>query len=301
MANKGEIKEKIKALVEHYNFKKNEFDKASELDIRIKLIDRMLKLLGWDIDGIEYPDEVYREEGIKNEESKKKKADYVFRINGVPKLILEAKAIKGVNMGDDNWREQTIGYAYNLACSWAVLSNFVKTTIFFVDRNDNTYIRDIRDFSDLSNFDNNFESLWLLSKEATKENLLEKEANKIGIKPQKSKVGKQLFEDLKNWRKKLSDDIKKKYYEKYKDYEIEEIVQKIIDRLIFIRKLEDLELEERKLDQLIRKFSGSILYYRELKEIFKYYKEKYNSGLFGDKEEQECDRIDVDNDIVESV
>src|SRR3989344_1248501 len=299
---KKEAKEKIRALVTYYSANKESFDKQQESDVRNKLIDRLLGMLGWDIGGLDYPDEVQREESIKNEESQKKKADYVFRVYGIPKLVLEAKAIKNVDLNEEKWKEQAIGYSYNLACSWAVLSNFVRTTIFFVDRNDHTYIRDIRDFSDLSNFDNNFESLWLLSKEATKENLLEKEANKIGIKPQKSKVGKQLFEDLRDWRKKLSEDIGKRYVGKYKDYEIEEIVQKIIDRLIFIRKLEDLELEERKLDQLTRKFSDRTPYYTELKSIFTYYHEKYNSGLFGDNGNlQECDLIDVENDAIREV
>jgi len=302
MFDKETAKEKIKALIVHYDSKKQDYDKASEQDIRLKLIDKAFKILGWDLDGDEDPNEVQREEGIRNEESKKKKADYVFRINGVPKLVVEAKAIKGVDMNDDKFREQAVGYAYNLACSWAVLTNFIRTTIFFVDRNDDTPIRDIRDLFSLENFDKNFESLWLLSKQGIKEELLEKDIETRGIKPQKAKVGKQLFEDLKDWRKKISDDIKRKYHEKYKNYEIEEIVQKIIDRLIFIRKLEDMELEERKLDQLTRKFSDKTHYYTELKSIFAYYHEKYNSGLFGDNGNlQECDVIEVGNDAIREV
>ena len=281
MLDKEEAKEKVKAVVNHYLSKKNEFDKLLEHDIRNKLIDKLLRILGWDVDGDENPDEVQREEGIKNKDSQKKKADYVFRIGGVPKFVLEAKMIKGIDMDGEVSRIQAVGYSYNLACPWAVLSNFVRTIIYYVDKDDNTYIRNIRDLSDLSNFDSNFESLWLISKEGIKEELLEKEAEKIGIKPRRAKVGKQLFEDLRDWRKKLSEDIGKRYVGKYKDYEIEEIVQKIIDRLIFIRKLEDLELEERKLDQLTRKFSDRTPYYTELKSIFTYYHEKYNSACSG--------------------
>jgi hypothetical protein len=302
MITKEEAKEKIKALIEHYNSKKQDYEKFSEQDIRLKLIDKLFRILGWDLDGEEDPNEVQREESISMKESKKKRADYVFRLNGIPKLVVEAKAIKGVDMNSDIFRIQTVGYAYNLACSWGVLTNFVRIIVYYVDKDDNTYIRNIIDISDLNNFDRNFESLWLLSKEACKEELLEKEAEKIGIKKQKEKVGKQLFEDLKEWRKKLSDNIKKKYDGKYKNYEIEEIVQKIIDRLIFIRKIEDLELEERKLEQLTRKISDGAHYYQELKLIFRYYREKYNSGLFGTNgEEQECDKIEIDNNIIEYV
>ena len=298
---KKEAKEKIRALVTYYSANKESFDKQQESDVRNKLIDRLLGMLGWDIGGLDYPDEVQREESIKNEESQKKKADYVFRVYGIPKLVLEAKAIKNVDLNEEKWKEQAIGYSYNLACSWAVLSNFVRTTIFFVDRNDHTPIRDIKDLSDLSNFDKNFESLWLLSKEGVRDELLEKDIEMRGIKPQKDKVGLQLYKDLKDWRDKISKDIRKNYPD-YKDYEREEIVQKIIDRLIFIRKLEDIELEDRKLDQLIRKSTGSINYYSELKKIFAYYHEKYNSGLFGDNGNlQACDVIEVGNEAIRAV
>ena len=245
MVSKEEARKNIKKLIEYYNSKKQEFSKLSEQDIRLKLIDKMFKFLGWDLDGDEIPDEVQREESIEGKESRKKKADYVFRLGGVPKFVAEAKAIK-VEPDNDDFRKQVVGYSYNLACSFGVLTNFVKTFIYFVDRDDDYVFYRIKDLSDLDNFEENFETLWKISKPSIIEELLEKEADSRGLK-RKEKVDKQLFEDLKVWRKKLSIEVKKNYGERYRPYEIEEIVQRIIDRLIFIRKLEDLELEERKL------------------------------------------------------
>ena len=294
-------KEEIRKLIEAYNSRKSEYDKLQELDIRHKLIDKLFKRLGWDLDGDENPGEVVREEGVKNEHSEKKKADYVFRLNGFPEFVVEAKAIKGVDMDDEKFKKQAIGYAYNLACSWAVLTNFLRIDIFYVDRDDTSPIRKVVDLSDLSNFDKNFEHIWLLSKESARNNYLEREAEMLGIRRTREKVGKQLYEDLKNWRTNLTDSIREKYDGKYKSYETEEIVQKIIDRLIFIRKLEDLEIEQRQLDSLTRKSSISTKYYFELKNIFKYYRDKYDSGLFGSEDEQECDLIDVENNAIREV
>jgi len=300
--SKEDIKEKVLALIKYYNLKKQEFSKLSETDIRNKLIDRLFKILRWDLDGEEFPSEVQREESIEGKESTKKKADYVFRLGNVPKFVVEAKAIKNINIHSDIFHKQVVGYSYNLACSWGILTNFDKLVVYFVDKEENFPFEQIKDITDLDNFENNFERvLWPLSKEGIREGILEKEADRRGLK-RSAKVDKQLYEDLKTWREKLSSEINKNYKGRYESYEIEEIVQRIIDRLIFIRKLEDLELEERKLYQLTRRFSSNTHYYKELIKIFKYYREKYNSGLFGeDNEEQEADRIDVSNNVIEKV
>jgi len=297
--SKQEAKNEIRKLIELYSSRRHDFDKQSEADVRRKLIDKVFSALGWDLEGNEAPDEVQREETISGKESSKKKADYVFRLYGVPKFVVEAKALK-VELDNDEYRKQAIGYSYNLACSWAVLTNFAKMVIYFIDRDDNTVIRSIDDISNIENYDNNFEKLWLLSKEGVKNELLEKDLDQRGIKPKRQKVGKQLLEDLKTWRSLLSKEIKRRYGDKYQPYETDEIVQRIIDRLIFIRKLEDLGLEERKLDQISRKFNEGTTY-KWLKTIFRYYRDKYNSGLFGDEKEQECDAIDMPDEIIEEV
>ncbi len=299
---KEEAKTELKKLIEFYNRNKDIYGKSSEQNIRQKLIDELFLILGWDLRGKESADEVTMEESISNEASKKKKSDYVFRLYGVPKFVVEAKAVK-VDINSDEFREQAIGYSYNLACSWAVLTNFVQTRVYFVDKNDDTSIIRIEDLSDLSKFDETFEQLWLLSKEAAKNSLLEERIKGMGIRQEKEKVFKQLFIDLKDWRGKLSNEIRRKYSD-YQDYEIEEIVQRIIDRLIFIRKMEDLEIEERKLDQVARKINEGDGYvtYRQLKKVFEYYMEKYNSGLFGEEgKEQACDDIDIQDNVIKSV
>ncbi|VVB59468.1 N-6 DNA Methylase [uncultured archaeon] len=302
MITKEEAKAELKKLIEFYNRNKDIYEKSSEQNIRQKLIDELFIILSWDLRGRESADEVTMEESISNEASKKKKSDYVFRLYGVPKFVVEAKAVK-VNINSDEFREQAVGYSYNLACSWAVLTNFIQTRVYFVDKNDDTSIIRIEDISDLSKFNENFEQLWLLSKEAAKNNLLEERIKGMGIKPEKEKVFKQLFIDLKEWRGKLSNEIRRKY-QNYQDYEIEEVVQRIIDRLIFIRKMEDLEIEERKLDQVARKINEGDDYvtYRQLKKVFEYYMEKYNSGLFGEEgKEQACDNIDIQDNVIKSV
>jgi type I restriction-modification system DNA methylase subunit len=292
--SKDVAKREIKRLVDLYIKDKDKWQRIKETETRSKFIDPMLKALGWDFDST---DEVQMEESVANE-STKKRADYTFRLNGVIRLIVEAKAIKE-DLSKKDYIDQAIGYAYNKSCSWAVLTDFQGVKIFFVDEEGTTF-RDII-LSDINRFDSNFENLWLMSRDSLFNNLIDKIAEDEGRKARKVKIDQQLFQDLNVWRGHLYKDIKANYGSKYKDEEIEEIVQKIIDRLIFIRKIEDLQITEPILKSLLRQNRPNV--YKELKVIFKQFNEDYNSKLFGEseKDEHEADKIDVGNKATSQV
>ena len=294
MVTKDEAKREIRRLVDLYLKDKEKWQRIKETETRSKFIDPMLKALGWDFDSI---DEVQMEESVSNE-STKKRADYTFRLNDIIRLIVEAKAIKE-DLSKDEYKEQAIGYAYNKSCSWAVLTDFDGVKIFFVDE-EGTAFRDIV-LSDIERFDNNFDNLWLISKESLVNNIIDKTAEDEGRKARKVKIDQQLFQDLNVWRGYLYKDIKANYGSKYKDEDIEEIVQKIIDRIIFIRKIEDLQITESILKSLIRQNRPDT--YKELKLIFKKFNEDYNSKLFGehDKDEHEADKIEIGNRAISQV
>lgn len=74
MINKEETKMEVRKLIEFYNSNKDSFKESSEADIRIKLIDRLFEILGWDVWGRKTGSEVTREETVKMKESKKKKS-----------------------------------------------------------------------------------------------------------------------------------------------------------------------------------------------------------------------------------
>ncbi len=292
MVSKDEAKREVKRLIELYLKDKEKWQRIKETETRSKFIDPMLKALGWDFDS---PEEVSMEVSISNE-SRKKRADYTFKLNGITRLIVEAKAIKE-NLSKMEYLEQTIGYAYNKSCSWAVLTDFEGVKIFFVDEERTTF-RDII-LSDITRFDTNFENLWLISRESILNNLIDKIAEDEGRKARKVKIDQKLFQDLNVWRELLYKDIKKQYTTEYKDEQIEEIVQKIIDRLIFIRKIEDMQtITEPILKALIRQNPPNI--YKELKKIFRKFNEDCNSKLFGEsyKDEHEADRIEISNNVI---
>lgn len=104
--------------------------------------------------------------------------------------------------------------------------------------------------------------------------------------------------DLTRFRELLTKNILKKNPSKHLTAdELDEVVQRIIDRLIFIRTLEDKELEAPVLQSLIREDAHKRLY-KKLNAQFRKIDDIYNSKLF---QEHECEFLEIDDDVLEKV
>jgi len=284
--DKENIKKEIKEKIEQFLKNKEYYNNVSEIETAEKFISPIFSLLGWDIEGKEHFDEVIREDNIAG-----KRVDYSFRIESLTKFILEAKAVsKDINQKE--FIEQAIKYAYNKNCRWAILTNFRQLKIFYLDKDSKNAFRNI-DLLDLSKFEENFEDLLLLSKELIDNKELDLKAEREGRKDPSIKVDKYLYNDLNEWRLLIFKDIKRDYGNYYNNFQKEDIIQRIINRLIFIRKTEDIPIEDIKLKPLISQSNRKV--YSLLKEVFKEYAEKYDSDLFSS---HECDKIDLRNDTL---
>ena len=145
-------------------------------------------------------------------------------------------------------------------------------------------LKDDKDYLrfDCKNFVNDFDRLWLLSRESFEKeeiNKLLKNVDKKLIKP----IDESILADLLEYREWLSKDLKSKriYLE---NSQIDEIVQILIDRLIFMRSVEDRGLEAKDfLLTIIRDVEQGrtdMNLWAVLKEQFKRFDVTYNSKLF---------------------
>lgn len=231
----------------------------------------------------------------------KKRVDYGFKINGIPKFFLEAKAIP-VDLNKTKFAEQAINYSWHKGCTWAVLTDFEGIKVFNAEWKSKT----VRDnlFLNLiwSDYLDRFDTLWLLSKESFEKGLLDKEAELFGKKSKKIPVDKQLLADFTRFREMLSKDITKLNQDKgLTEEELDESVQRILDRLIFIRNCEDRELEARELMPALREWEsvgkkGQLL--KQLRAVFNYFNDQYNSKLF---QEHLCDTLDISDIVLNEV
>jgi len=275
-------KQGIIKLVEKYN-KLKEQDKIkdyNEAQTISEFIEPLFGFLGWDIHNINNPNEVTPEENISN-----KRVDRGFRINGIAKFFLEAKSMKS-DHDVESYARQAINYSWNKGVIWAVLTNFEGTKVFNAQA-ESKKLRDKIVFEIHSGeYISNFEKLRLLSKVSFEKGELDKYAESIFKKSQKLAVNEKLFNDLREAREILTKSFRS-WNSSLSADDLDEGIQRILDRLVFIRVLEDRKLEDIILRPLIRDdrnnqelFHSLIGKFRELDNI-------YNSSLF---KEHACEK-----------
>ncbi|MBN2094626.1 MAG: N-6 DNA methylase [Candidatus Aenigmarchaeota archaeon] len=284
----------VKLLVQKYLDAKNEgkVNRFTEQDTKSNFIEPLFEYLGWDLRNFE---EVTREEKVA-----KKRPDYGFRIKGVPKFFLEAKSFKE-DINKPEFIQQAVNYAYHKGCTWAVLTNFREIKIL------NAEVKIVNplhsQFMELysESFLEDFGRLWMLSKESFEKGLLDKEAERWGKKTKKISIDKQLLSDFTRFRELLSKNATKQNQKlNVSEEELDEAVQRLLDRMIFIRSSEDRGLEGKELISRLREWqsSGRGGLDRSVKELFGYYNAQYDSRFF---EGHLCDQLEIDDDAWKEV
>jgi adenine-specific DNA-methyltransferase len=274
--DKAEAKKEILQLIEKLekltsSDRKNYTEEETKKDFILPLF----KILGWDVDN--------KKEVTAEEHQSSGRVDYGFYLDSRLKFYLEAKSL-GADLHKEEFANQAIRYSWNKGATWAILTDFESIKVF----NAQDIERSLGDklFFEIpyTQFLERFDQLWLLSKESFEENLLDKEAEKVGKKFQKIAVTTLLYKDLDNCRQILTHDLAQWNQGLDKDL-LDEGVQKILDRLIFLRVAEDRNIEPPTLIPLIRDWENSgrkKRLYESMVEKFRELDPIYNSGLFSD-------------------
>ena len=287
--------DKIKQLVDNY-YSLEQDEKLKDYNEEMTKKDFILPLfraLGWDTENSK---EVSAEEAIKN-----KRVDYGFKIGGIPKFFLEAKSLKDKDIINLKYVQQAIDYAWMKSCRWAVLTNFRTLVIYNAEeRNKDPRLNRFLIFSSPEDYLKD-DRIHLLSKESFEKGELDKQAVEVGKAELKKPVDKALLDDITTFRELLYNSVKKNNPSKgLNEEDIEEAVQRIIDRMIFIRSAEDRALEPEELRSKIREWSnsnkGKLL--EKLSELYKEYDDNYNSKLFA---HHLCDDLKIDDDVLNTV
>ena len=292
--SKETAKQEIEKLVVKYNkvVEENRVKKYNEEMTKIGFIQPLFRALGWNIEDSR---EVTAEEKIS-----KGRVDYGFRIDGISKFFLEAKSLKA-DLDKEEYFEQAISYAWHKGCTWAVLTDFEAVKILNAEWKAANYLQSHFTTITCDDFLDRFDELWLLSKESFEKDLLDKKAEKWGKKTKKASIDEQLLEDFTRYRRMLTKSITKlNQKEKLSEDELDESVQRILDRLIFIRNCEDRELEQKILISKLREWQskGRGKLVKSLREVFHYFDEEYNSKIFS---EHLCDSLEIDNDVIREI
>ncbi len=291
--------ERIIELISKYEQikKSGEIKKYNEESTKKDFIIPLFEALGWNV-----YNRGRRNDSISAEETiSKKRVDYGFRINGIPKFFLEAKPLKEENIEkNSDYVTQAIDYAWMKSCSWAILTNFETIAVYNADLKDANFGNNILFIFHTSDFlmNDNFK---LLSKKSVEKNGLDDLAKERYKKQMKYSIDKQLLQDMIHFREILSKDIVRNNQDRHLTQDdLDETVQRILDRLIFIRNAEDKSIEGEKIQGIVRQWSekgkGNLI--KEISRIYKEYDNKYNSKLFA---HHLCDNLYIDDKALQEV
>jgi len=276
MLTKEEAKEKVSKLVKEFSeIPKSSLDEMKEEQIKWLFIEPLLEALGWEKKEIEKEARVL-----------KGRADYILKNDNSEVLVIEAKKTN-VSLTSEEGR-QAVSYAYHRKIKFSVLTNFKYVRVYHalsnikdINKNllkvNNDYFRlEFKEFID------KFDTLWLLSKESFEKGEINKLLSAKDERLNKP-IDEKILNDLLNIRESLSKDIKSK--KMYLTQEIiDETVQILIDRLIFIRSIEDRGLEPmnylRSLESDVREQRTKLQLFPYLIEKFEEFNTKYDSRLF---------------------
>ncbi|MEA3223243.1 MAG: N-6 DNA methylase, partial [Thermodesulfobacteriota bacterium] len=265
---KEEARQEIAKLVARYqSLDERSIRTYSEADTRRTFIEPLFGALGWDV--------YSREEVAEEVKAAGGLADYVFKLHGVSQFYLEAKALRA-ELTKPEYVKQAITYAYNKGITWAVLTDFeglqvynAQTSRSFINLSCDNYLRD-------------FDDLWLLSRESFLSNALNEKAEKYGALPPRLGVEQRLYNQLRQWREGLSSQLYH-YNQNLSFSQIDEVIQRLFNRLIFIRTCEDRGIENKALLSAVhewKRIGGKGELIETLRSIFRYFDGYYDSDLF---------------------
>ena len=278
-----------------------------EAQVRKEFIDKFFLALGWDVNNDQHASERYKE--VINEDSLKiagttKAPDYAFRIGGSRVFFVEAKA-PHVNLKDNDSKEhrdaayQLRRYAWNAKIPISILTNFEYFSIY--DCRTRPFEEDKPDFARVLyiNFEKYlevFDTIWnAFAKESVLRGSFDKFVESTKGKRGTSEVDNEFLKEIEQWRT----DLAKNIATGNPDLSVQElnyVVQKTIDRILFLKIAEDRNIETiDTLSEIAKK--GAI--YKNLLVYFDSANDKYNSGIF--KQDKLLGAIRIDDNVLKEI
>ena len=273
--------ELVRAYSEHFaQYSQMDYN---ETEVRNDFVNPLFEILGWDVLNkkklpqhlreVKHEAAVYVEEDGAN---RKKKPDYAFHLGTEVCFFLETKKPSVNIMQNKEAAFQTRRYGWNGNLKASVLSNFTDMIIYDTSirprENDEVSTAMIAHYHYTEYVDKFAEISRLLSYASVVSGEFFEIFDKVADTFRKEPFDEYFLDQIKEWRYLLSQDI----YSNNTDLDEESLnvfVQRIINRIVFLRICEDRNLEQYETLKRVKT-------YTELRILFDAADKKYNSGLF---------------------
>lgn len=304
---KEAAREKIAGLVDRFQEHVGEYKRIiyNEHQTRVDYIDPFFKALGWDMDNEQGLAEAYREviheDRIRVGRSTQA-PDYCFTVYGQRKFFVDAKKPSVDVKSDISPAYQVRRYGWSAKLPIAVVTDFEEFSVFECTTKpkpaEKASVSRIAYFT-YDQYLKEFDYFWeIFSKEGVLKGRFDKYAGGDGIKKRgTAAVDEEFLKSIEEWRIYIATTIALRNKTLNED-EINYAVQKIIDRIIFLRICEDRGVEP--YGELKRAADRGEVY-QNLCYLFRTADQKYNSGLFDFKEDRITPGLIIDNKVLKII
>jgi hypothetical protein len=282
---KEQARQRIGTLMDRFRTNIDAYKKSAynEAQVRREFIDPFFEALGWDVSNkqgfAEQYKEVVLEDTIKVGRSTRA-PDYSFRIGGQRKFFVEAKK-PAVNIKEDvSPSYQLRRYAWSAKLPLSIVTDFEEFSVFNCqmkpNQNDKVGIGRVAYFT-FDEYLDKFDEIYdVFSKEAVLKGSFDRYAQSTKGKKGTAEVDREFLKEIEGWRELLAKNIALRN-PNVSIYELNYAVQKLLDRIIFLRICEDRGIEP--YGQLqTQAESGDV--YMHLLNHFRLAESKYDSGIF---------------------
>ena len=274
---------------------------TNETTVRVSFINPFFEALGWDVTNRsghseQYKDVVHEDSVVVG--SATKAPDYSFRIGGFRKFFVEAKNPSIDVKGDPHPAYQLRRYGWSAKLALSVLTDFEEFALY--DCTKRPYPTDKASkvrmlYINCEQYTDKLEDIWdILAKESVLKGSFDRFAQKARGT---AEVDVEFLKEIESWRDKLARNLALRNPRLGID-QLNEAVQRVIDRIIFLRMAEDREIEP----------YGRMLTLVNLDNIYKRFANfceqadaKYNSGLFDFKADTWTLDLNIDDKVLQTI
>ncbi len=296
-------REFISSLIE--SFEKNHSDylneSYNETQLRNDFLNPFLRALGWDIENraqkTHYLRDVIQEYGLLDDDyQSNKRPDYTIRRNEKRKFFIEAKKPSVHIESNAAAAFQTRRYGWSAQLPISVLTNFEYLIIYNCrtkpNQSDNERHSRFRVYHYSEYLEQYDEIYEMLSCESMYSGAFDDKFITDEMHPDQEEFDEYFLEQIERWRLMIASDIHRS--NTLDSHELNYVVQKLINRLLFLRICEDRDIEKY---ELLKNVSD----YETLKRIFIESDERYNSGVFDLIEDKLVNEVAINDETLISI
>jgi type I restriction-modification system DNA methylase subunit len=301
-----EAKQKLGELVDRFRTNIDAYKKSAynEAQVRREFIDPFFEALGWDVSNkqgfAEQYKEVVLEDTIKVGRSTRA-PDYSFRIGSQRKFFVEAKK-PAVNIKEDvSPSYQLRRYAWSAKLPLSIVTDFEEFSVFNCQMKpsstDKPGIGRVAYYT-FDEYLDKFDDIYdIFSKEAVLKGSFDRYAQSTKGKKGTAEVDREFLKEIESWHELLAKNIALRNPD-VSIYELNYAVQKLLDRIIFLRICEDRGIEH--YGQLQTKAEAGDVYMHLLNH-FRLAESKYDSGIFDFDTDRITPALTIDDKVLKTI